>query len=328
MSKFSDALNRPLPSKMNGSEFIESANIDEERCGDERCGDEGCVEQEHDEVDSVGHNLDHDDNHVHDDIDEYDRTDHGDHYHHTHMHSHGDLVHSHPHHHHYELDEDDHAKHKDKNRVEQGNDLDLDDDLDDIDLDDLSDEDLAALDDEDISDDDIDNIVGGDEEEIHLSPEEEIKADDMMSVAATTALVKDELNTEEKVEFIKNESGIAVSEGFMTATDVNEMSVELGLIKESDDMVTEAKYGNRMIIKLNKDAKQKQLYALAVNVSAAAHGDPDYVKYKKVMKMRRILRARMAKKYHGEAMRRMKVYFKRLQSSKSGILAKIAGKNK
>lgn len=313
MSKFSDALNRPLPSKMNGSEFIESANIDEERCGDERCGDESCVGQEHDEFDSNGHNLHHDDDHTHDDPDEYPRTDHGDHYHHTHVHSHGNITHSHPHHHHYDAMDDDLG----------------DDDLDDIDLDDLSDEDLAALDDdEDISDDDIDNIVGGDEDEVHLSPEEEIKADDMMSVAATTALVKDELNTEEKVEFIKNESGIAVSEGFMTATDVNEMSVELGLIKESDDMVTEAKYGNRMIIKLNKDAKQKQLYALAVNVSAAAHGDPDYVKYKKVMKMRRILRARMAKKYHGEAMRRMKVYFKRLQSSKSGILAKIAGKNK
>ena len=106
----------------------------------------------------------------------------------------------------------------------------------------------------------------------------------------------------------------------MTEADVNQMSADLGLVQES-------KYNKKMIIRLDAASKKKQLYALAVNVSAAAHGDADYRKLRKVMKMRKILRARLEKKYRSEATKRMKIYFNRLKNSKSGFLNKIAAKH-
>ena len=46
--------------------------------------------------------------------------------------------------------------------------------------------------------------------------------------------------------------------------------------------------------------------------------------------MRRVLKRKLQKKYHAEAIKRMKVYFNRLKASKSSILSalgkKIAGK--
>ena len=40
--------------------------------------------------------------------------------------------------------------------------------------------------------------------------------------------------------------------------------------------------------------------------------------------MRKILRAKLDRKYHGEAMKRMKVYYARLRNSKSNTLRKIS----
>ena len=105
----------------------------------------------------------------------------------------------------------------------------------------------------------------------------------------------------------------------MTEADINELAAECGLM-------TEARYTNKMIIRLDAESKKKQLYALAVNVSAAAHNDPDYIKLKKVMKMRKILRAKLERKYHSEATKRMKVYYNRLKNSKSNTLRKIGSK--
>lgn len=194
------------------------------------------------------------------------------------------------------------------------------DDLDDVDFDpdDMSEDELAALDAE-LSDGALDSVVGDDDAEVNLTPEEEIAADDMMSVAATTMLVNDELNAEEKVAFAQNEGEIAVKEGFMTETDVNEIALESGLVQE-------AKYTQKMIVRLDAESKKKQLYALAVNVSAAAHHDKDFEKLKKVMKMRKILRAKLQHKYHGEAMKRMRIYFNRLRHSKANSLSKIGDK--
>jgi hypothetical protein len=199
----------------------------------------------------------------------------------------------------------------------EGSDVDMDD-LDDFDPDDMSEDELAALDAE-LSDGALDSVIGDDDEEVNLSPEEEIEADDMMSVAATTLLVNDELNAEEKAAFVENEGETAVREGFMTETDVNEIALESGLVQE-------AKYNQKMIIRLDAESKKKQLYALAVNVSAAAHGDQDFVRLKKVMKMRKILRAKLERKYHAEATKRMKIYFNRLRHSKSNALSKIGDK--
>jgi len=198
------------------------------------------------------------------------------------------------------------------------------DDIDDIatgddedDIDSLSEEELAALDKE-LGDDALDSVVD-DEEEVTLSADEEMKADDMMNIAATSLLVNDELNAEEKANFVSTEAAVAVAEGFMTDSDVNQMSSDLGLVQENN-------YNKKMIIRLDAESKKKQLYALAVNVSAAAHGDPDYYKLKKVMKMRKILRAKLEQKYKGEATKRMRIYFNRLKRSKSNTLSNIGNK--
>lgn len=199
-----------------------------------------------------------------------------------------------------------------------------DDDIEDIsdddgfDPDNLSEEELANLDAE-LGNDAINTVAGEDEGEVKLSPEEEIEADDMMSVAATTMLVRDEMNVEERANFIQNEARTAVNEGFMTESDVNELANEIGLVQE-------ANYNRKMIIRLDAESKKKQLYALAINVSAAAHNDPDYIKLKKVMKMRKILRAKLERKYHAEATKRMKVYYARLRRSKSESLSKVGNK--
>lgn len=211
---------------------------------------------------------------------------------------------------------------------DDGMDDNLDDDVDDLgddddNIDDMSEEDLAALDAE-LSDNAIDDAIGddNDDEEINLSPDEEVQADDMMKVAATAMLVNDELSVEEKVAFIESkEADIAITEGFMTDSDVNAMSVDCGLVTEGNN------YNKKMIIRLDAESKKKQLKALAVNVSAAAHKDPDYYKLKKVMKMRKILRRKLAKKYNAEATKRMKVYFARLRNSKAPTLNKMSAKH-
>ena len=112
-------------------------------------------------------------------------------------------------------------------------------------------------------------------------------------------------------------------EGFLTDADVN-------MITESymsdDDYFSEAKYNKPMMIRLDAESKKKQLYALAINVCAAANNDGDYRKLKKLMRLRKILRAKLDKKYHGQAIKRMKVYFNRLRKSKSPVLSNIAKK--
>ena len=208
--------------------------------------------------------------------------------------------------------------------VEEPEDIGTDDiddvnDEDDFDPDDLSDEELAELSKE-LGDDALDATLGDEEDEVSLSADEEMRADDMMNMAATSLLVNDELNAQEKAEFIEsNQAAVAVEEGCMTEADVNQMAEDCGLVQENS-------YNKKMIIRLDAASKKKQLFALAVNVSAAAHGDPDYVKLKKVMKMRKILRAKLARKYQAEATKRCKIYFNRLKKSKSGALSKIAHK--
>lgn len=184
-------------------------------------------------------------------------------------------------------------------------------------IDDMSDEELAALDSE-LSDDQYDSFSDNDEE-VTLTPAEQDEADDMMSLAATTVLVNDELNKDEKKKFIESTSDVkaAINEGLLLESDINDMAASLGLITESNN------YNKKMIIRLDKAAKQKQLYAIAVNVSAAAHNDPQYRQLKKLNRMRKIIRAKLDKKYHNEAIRRMKVYYKRLISSNSAPLAAI-----
>ena len=202
-----------------------------------------------------------------------------------------------------------------------------DDDLDDIvggddddDIDSLSDDELEQLDQE-LSGKMIDSVVGRETPQ-KLSPDEEMQADDMMSVAATAAIVNDEMNAEEKAQFIESERDvqIAINEGLLMESDIQDIANAAG------KFITENNYNKKMIIRLDKNAKMKQLYAIGVNVSAAAHKDPDYYKLKKVNRIRRTLQSKLRKKYHGEALKRMRVYMKRLMSSKSKTLSNIGKK--
>lgn len=190
---------------------------------------------------------------------------------------------------------------------------------DDEDLSDLSDEELAQLDKELTGniDDETDN-----DDAVVLSPEEEKEADDMMSIAATTVLINNEMNADEKVKFLESQldTTIAINEGLLLESDINEMAMECGIMTEANN------YSKKMIIRLDKNARMKQLYALAINVCAAAHGDPDYAKKKKLMKMKKVLNARLEKKYHAEAVKRAKVYMKRLMNSKSKPLNDLGKK--
>lgn len=193
-------------------------------------------------------------------------------------------------------------------------------DDDDDDIDSLSDDELEQLDQE-LSGKMIDSVVGRETPQ-KLSPDEEMQADDMMSVAATAAIVNDEMNAEEKAQFIESERDvqIAINEGLLMESDIQDIANAAG------KFITENNYNKKMIIRLDKNAKMKQLYAIGVNVSAAAHKDPDYYKLKKVNRIRRTLQSKLRKKYHGEALKRMRVYMKRLISSKSKTLSNIGKK--
>lgn len=198
---------------------------------------------------------------------------------------------------------------------------DVEDDLDDIDLSDLSDEELDEMED-DLRDSDLDDVVG-DVEPVELSAEEEREADDLMSLAGTTELLKSELNADERKEFLESstETQIAVFEGFLLESDVVPPSED-----EDEDIMTEAKMYNKTMVRFSREHRKAQLYAVALNVSARAHNDPDFIKLQKVQKMRRLLKKRIQKKYHAEAVRRMKVYYNRLKSSKSQVLSSLAKK--
>lgn len=193
-------------------------------------------------------------------------------------------------------------------------------DDDDDDIDSLSDDELEQLDQE-LSGKMIDSVVGRETPQ-KLSPDEEMQADNMMSVAATAAIVNDEMNAEEKAQFIESERDvqIAINEGLLMESDIQDIANAAG------KFITENNYNKKMIIRLDKNAKMKQLYAIGVNVSAAAHKDPDYYKLKKVNRIRRTLQSKLRKKYHGEALKRMRVYMKRLMSSKSKTLSNIGKK--
>ena len=217
-------------------------------------------------------------------------------------------------------------EHVDMSDVEGDTTNEPDDDIDDdFDVTDMSDAELAELD-KALGGDTVDRIANSDEPaedgQVTLTPSEEMDADDMMSVAATSELIRDELNADEKENFLKTESEVrtAIAEGFLTEADVNELAMEEGLVN-----VNEA-YTNKMIIRLSRDAKKKQLYALALNVCAAAHHDPDYVKYKKAMRLKKLYRAKFERKYRAEATKRMKIYFQRLSSSKSTVLSNLGKK--
>lgn len=140
-----------------------------------------------------------------------------------------------------------------------------------------------------------------DEEDVELTPEESQKVDDTMNAVATPILIQSELNTEEAIkEFTESaDCDIAEAEGFLT---------------------------ERTIVRLDKQARLKQLYEVAVIAIARAKKDRLYKKLQTLQKMERDIEAKLRKKYDAPAKKKAKEYLARARKSKSGVLARIANK--
>lgn len=204
-------------------------------------------------------------------------------------------------------------------------DEDCDDDFDD--LDDLDDDDIAnsiedidddldlGIDDDDDDLDDEDEDEDDDETPKALDPEEDKKADELMAIAATPMLIRDELTAEEAADFYESaDMDIAINEGMMLESD-------------AEDLFEEGVFASpNKPFKMTKKARFRQLYEMSVLIEGRAHNDPKYIKLQKAYKIERTLKKDLRKKYHSQALRRAKIYLKRLMSSKSGVLNKIGKK--
>ena len=211
--------------------------------------------------------------------------------------------------------------------VEEGVDDDVEDDLDDLDdediassLNDLDDDDLDDLDDDELDDLDDDGIPDDLEDEDDVVPqplegEDDKKADEMMAIATTPILIRDELTAEEAAQFYESaDYEIAVNEGLVLESDIEDLYQE-GVFASPNKP-----------FKMTKKARFRQLYEMSVLIEARMHNDPDYIKLEKAYRIERINKKKLRKKYHGLAIRRAKVYLKRIMNSKSGVLKNIGKK--
>lgn len=190
-----------------------------------------------------------------------------------------------------------------------GDDDDEDDDIDDA-LDDLENQS------EDDIEDGLTNADPHEDDEVEdLTPSQDQKADDMLAMVATPMLIKDELTAEESVQFYEStDSDIAVSEGLIMESDV-------------DDIFTEGVFASpNKPFKMTKRARFKQLYELSVQIEARAHRDPQMVKLDRAYKIERQIKANLRKKYGNAAKKRAMIYLRRLMKSKSGVLKNLGKK--
>ena len=227
-----------------------------------------------------------------------------------------------------EDDDDDDFDDEDDDDVDPDDidDDDMDDDLDSVmdDLGDLTDDDLDQVednlkDDDDEEDDDV--------EQVRLNPDEEIEADNLMQVAGTASLIRSEMNMDERAEFLESSADLTTAklEGFINDSVIQEME-EMSKPIDLEETFQEAKIYNKNTVRLNKEARLAQLFAIAVYSSARAHNDPEYKKWKKAKKVARYYSANMRRKYKSEATKRMRVLFARLKSSKSPIVKDLGKK--
>ena len=178
-------------------------------------------------------------------------------------------------------------------------------------LDDIMDDDPDYPDDDDMDDDD--DL----EEDLDkpLEGEDDKKADELMAIAATPLLIKDELTAEECARFYESEDAdIAVNEGLILESDIEDLFEE-GVFASPNKP-----------FKMTKKARFNQLYELSVQIEARMHNDPRYTKLQKVYAIERTLKKQLRKQYHSQAVKRAKKYLQRLMTSKSGILNKIGKK--
>lgn len=168
---------------------------------------------------------------------------------------------------------------------------------------------------DDIGDEDLTDISMDDEEPEPLTGEDDKKADDLMAIASTPLLLRDELTAEESAQFYESEEGqIAIAEGLLLESDM-------------DDLFEEGVFANpNKPFKMTKKARFNQLYELSVQIEARMRQDPMYAKLQKAYAIERICKKQLRAKYHPYALKRAKIYLKRLMKSKSGVLAKIGKK--
>ena len=227
-------------------------------------------------------------------------------------------------------------------KLEDDDDDDFDDDDDDVDPDDIDDDDMdddldSVMDDlGDLTDDDLDQVEDNlkddddeddDAEQVRLNPDEEIEADNLMQVAGTASLIRSEMNMDERVEFLESSADLTTAklEGFLNDSVIQEME-EMSKPIDLEETFQEAKIYNKNTVRLNKEARLAQLFAIAVYASARAHNDPEYKKWKKAKKVARYYSANMRRKYKSEATKRMRVLFARLKNSKSPIVKDLGKK--
>lgn len=228
-------------------------------------------------------------------------------------------------------------------KLEDDDDDDFDDDDDDVDPDDIDDDDMdddldSVMDDlGDLTDDDLDQVEDNlkddddeeddDAEQVRLNPDEEIEADNLMQVAGTASLIRSEMNMDERVEFLESSADLTTAklEGFINDSVIQEME-EMSKPIDLEETFQEAKIYNKNTVRLNKEARLAQLFAIAVYASARAHNDPEYKKWKKAKKVARYYSANMRRKYKSEATKRMRVLFARLKNSKSPIVKDLGKK--
>ena len=206
---------------------------------------------------------------------------------------------------------------------------DEDDDEDD-DLDDMAD-DIANMSDDDLNDmaSSLKEPMVPDGPEVSLTPDEEMHADDLMQVAGAAALIRGEMNAEERTALVESVSDlrIGMTEGFLNDSLIMDLKESVSDVTMDDDNAfTEAKIYNKTTVRMSKKARLNQLFEIAVITCARAHNDPSYAKYKKACKIKKFYRAQMRQRYRSEAMKRMKILFARLKQSKSPIIKSLGKK--
>ena len=205
-----------------------------------------------------------------------------------------------------------------------------DDDVDDDDLDDMAD-DIANMSDDDLNDmaSSLKEPMVPDGPEVSLTPDEEMHADDLMQVAGAAALIRGEMNAEERTALVESVSDlrIGMTEGFLNDSLIMDLKESVSdATMDDDDAFTEAKIYNKTTVRMSKKARLNQLFEIAVITCARAHNDPAYAKYKKACKIKKFYRAQMRQRYRSEAMKRMKILFARLKQSKSPIIKSLGKK--
>ena len=227
-------------------------------------------------------------------------------------------------------DDDDEDDDLDDEDDDEDDDDEEDDDVDDDDLDDMAD-DIANMSDDDLNDmaSSLKEPMVPDGPEVSLTPDEEMHADDLMQVAGTAALIRGEMNAEERTALVESVSDlrIGMTEGFLNDSLIMDLKESVSdATMDDDDAFTEAKIYNKTTVRMSKKARLNQLFEIAVITCARAHNDPSYAKYKKACKIKKFYRAQMRQRYRSEAMKRMKILFARLKQSKSPIIKSLGKK--